>query len=160
MPLQKATFAAGCFWHVQHAFDRLKGVKATKAGYTGGKTANPSYKEVCTGTTGHAEAVEIEFDEDKISYEKLLETFFTIHDPTQKNSQGPDIGTQYRSAIFYHDKKQKKAAEAFIKKLESSKRFNKPIATELTKAPAFYPAEEYHQKYFEKHPAKRFLCGI
>ena len=134
-----ATFAAGCFWGVQREFDRLIGIIRTTAGYTGGHTKDPTYRQVCTGKTGHAEAVQVEYDPDIISYNMLLKRFFAIHDPTQKNRQGPDIGTQYRSAIFYHDEKQKELAEKIIKP---------EYTTEIKPASAFYPAEKYHQHYF------------
>ncbi|KGK99388.1 methionine sulfoxide reductase A [Methanococcoides methylutens] len=148
--MEKATFAAGCFWGVEENFSRIKGVTSTKVGYTGGLMADPGYYDVATGTTGHAESIEIIFDPDIISYEELLEVFWSIHDPTTKNKQGPDIGTQYRSAIFYHDEKQKKAALSSKKKQEESKRYDSDIKTEIVPASIFYPAEEYHQKYFEK----------
>jgi peptide-methionine (S)-S-oxide reductase len=147
--ISKAIFAAGCFWHVEHLFLKLPGVISATSGYTGGITKNPSYQEVCTGKTGHAEAVLIEFNPSKISYEKLLEKLWEIHDPTTLNRQGPDIGSQYRSAIFYLDKKQKNLAEETKNKEE--KRLGKKIVTEIKKADNFYPAEEYHQKYFEKN---------
>jgi len=145
--MEKATFAAGCFWGVEAAF-QVKGVVSTTVGYTGGKTENPTYEQVCTGKTGHAEAVEIVFDPTKISYSELLKIFWKIHDPTTPNKQGPDIGTQYRSAIFYHNKKQKEEAEK--SKKEVQKRLKEKIVTEIIPAPTFYKAEEYHQKYFEK----------
>ncbi|UGV41825.1 peptide-methionine (S)-S-oxide reductase MsrA [Methanococcoides orientis] len=148
--MEKATLAAGCFWGVEENFSRIKGVTSTKVGYTGGLMADPGYYDVATGTTGHAESIEIIFDPDIISYEELLEVFWDIHDPTTKNKQGPDIGTQYRSAIFYHDEKQKKAALSSKKKQEESKRYDSDIKTEIVPASIFYPAEEYHQKYFEK----------
>jgi peptide methionine sulfoxide reductase msrA/msrB len=147
---ETATFAAGCFWGIEHKFSSLPGVISTAVGFTGGDTKNPTYGQVCSNTTGHAEAVKITYDPDKISYEKLLEFFFKIHDPTQENRQGLDIGTQYRSSIFYHSAEQKDTAEKILKKLESSGRFTKPIATQIIPAPEFYKAEEYHQKYYEK----------
>lgn len=147
----KATFAAGCFWHVQAEFDKIPGVKKTTCGYAGGDTENPTYKEVCTDRTGHAESVLVEFDPKKTSYEKLLAAFFDMHDPTTMNRQGPDIGTQYRSAIFYHDEAQKKAAEKAVMELEKSGRFKKPVVTQVLKAGKFWDAEEYHQKYYEKN---------
>jgi peptide-methionine (S)-S-oxide reductase len=148
---EKATFAAGCFWGVEAAFAKVPGVVSTQVGYTGGHTENPTYKEVCTDRTGHAEAVEVTYDPAKISYEQLLDIFWSIHDPTTLNRQGPDVGTQYRSAIFYHNKDQQRAAEASKHKLEKSGRFDKPIVTEISPASKFYRAEEYHQRYFEKH---------
>lgn len=149
---EKATFAAGCFWGVESAFRKLlgKGVISTRVGYTGGRFANPTYKDVCSDRTGHAEAVEIVFDPGKISYEKLLDIFWSIHDPTTPNRQGPDIGSQYRSAIFYHSPEQKKLAEESKRRLEESGRFRSKIVTEITEAPTFYPAEDYHQQYHEK----------
>ncbi len=152
-----ATFAAGCFWGVEATFRAIEGVTATAVGYTGGHVANPSYEEVCTGTTGHAEAVRVEFDPDKVSYERLLEVFWDCHDPTQLNRQGPDIGTQYRSAIFYHDEIQKAAAEDSKARRAASGRHAAPIVTEIVPAGEFWMAEEYHQQYFEKNPARHML---
>lgn len=146
----KATFAAGCFWSVQQAFDKVPGVLSTSVGYTGGITENPSYEEVYSGKTDHAEAVQVYFDPSKVTYKKLLEVFWRIHDPTQKNRQGWDIGTQYRSAIFYHDEKQKKEALESRAEQEESGKYKKKIVTEITEATEFYRAEEYHQKYLEK----------
>jgi methionine-S-sulfoxide reductase len=148
--LQKAVFAAGCFWGVQSFFDALDGVKQTAVGYTGGLTKNPTYEQVCTGDTGHAEALEITFDPNMIGYEELVKKFFELHDPTQLNRQGPDVGTQYRSAIFFENQEQREVAEKIIKKLELEKKYSKPIVTEIIEAGEFYAAEEYHQKYFEK----------
>ncbi|WP_233564782.1 peptide-methionine (S)-S-oxide reductase MsrA [Methanohalophilus sp. RSK] len=147
--MEKATFAAGCFWGVEAAFREVEGVISTRVGYTGGSTPNPSYKEVCTGRTGHAEAVEITYDPQIISYEEMLKIFWNIHDPTTSNRQGSDIGTQYRSAIFYHDKKQKETALSCFHKLQESGKF-KTIVTEIEPVSEFYPAEDYHQQYFEK----------
>ncbi|MFH0927060.1 MAG: peptide-methionine (S)-S-oxide reductase MsrA [Candidatus Micrarchaeota archaeon] len=158
MAKEIATFGAGCFWGVQKSFDELQGVLKTTVGYIGGKTKNPTYDQVCTHTTGHAEAIEIEYGPKIISYENLLEHFFKIHNPTQLNKQGPDVGSNYRSAVFYHDKIQKKQAEEFIKKLNESKKYTKPVATTLEKASQFYPAEEYHQKYYKKNDF--FACHI
>ncbi len=146
----KATFAAGCFWHVEDLFDKLKGVKSTKVGYTGGKLTNPTYEEVCTDRTGHAEAVEVEYNPDEISYDELLDVFWNNHNPTSLNRQGPDIGIQYRSSIFFHDESQKKIAEKSKEKLDSSGKFSEKIVTEIVPSPEFYKAEEYHQKYFKK----------
>jgi peptide-methionine (S)-S-oxide reductase len=148
--MAKATFAAGCFWGVEAAFRQVDGVTATTVGYSGGNTTNPTYKEVCTDTTGHAEVVQVEYDPDKVSYETLLDLFWSNHDPTQSNRQGPDVGTQYRSAIYYHDDEQKAAATASKEKLESSGRHSRPIVTEIAKAQEFYLAEDYHQQYLEK----------
>ena len=149
--MEKATFGAGCFWHVEEAFRQLKGVLSTTVGYSGGTMKNPTYEDVCTDKTGHAEVVEITFDPQKISYNELLKVFWDIHDPTTKNRQGPDVGTQYRSVIFYHSSEQKAMAERSKKDLEQSKKYRKKIVTEITEAPTFYPAEEYHQHYLEKH---------
>ena len=147
---EMATFAAGCFWGVEYKFRQLKGVLSTMAGYTGGNLKNPTYKQVCSDETDHAEAVQIIYDPSFISYEELLEFFLNIHNPTQLNRQGPDVGTQYRSAIFYHNEKQKKAAEKAIEQLNKSSRFKKPVVTEIVPAVEFYKAEEYHQQYLEK----------
>ncbi len=148
--MQKATFAAGCFWGVEAAFRQTKGVKSTTVGYTGGHTKNPTYEDVCTDRTGHAEAVEVEFDPAEVSYENLLGVFWENHDPTQRNRQGPDVGAQYRSAIFYHTPEQQAAAAASKEKLDQSGQFKRPIATEIVPASEFYRAEEYHQQYLEK----------
>lgn len=147
----KATFAAGCFWHVEDLFRKTKGVKSTKVGYTGGNLANPTYEEVCTDKTGHAEAVEVDYDPNEISYEELLDVFWNNHDPTSLNRQGPDVGIQYRSSIFFHDENQKQTAEKSKENLDSSGKFSKKIVTEISPAPEFFKAEEYHQKYFQKH---------
>lgn len=141
----KAIFAAGCFWGVQFYFDQVPGVLETEVGYTGGKTDSPSYEDVCSHKTGHAEAVKILFDPDMISYEKLLRHFFRMHNPTQLNRQGPDIGDSYRSAIFYYDENQKQIAESV--KSESQSKWDKPIVTQITEADIFWPAEDYHQKF-------------
>lgn len=148
--MAKATFAAGCFWGVEATFRALPGVTSTRVGYTGGNLANPTYKDVCTDRTGHAEAVEVEFDQTKISYEKLLDVFWENHDPTQLNRQGPDWGTQYRSAIFYHSREQESAAKASKQELEKAHRYSKPIVTQIVPATTFYEAEDYHQQYLEK----------
>ncbi len=149
--MEKATFGAGCFWHVEEVFRHLKGVTSTTVGYMGGTLKNPTYEDVCTDKTGHAEVVEITFHPEKISYEELLNVFWDIHDPTTKNRQGPDVGTQYRSVIFYHTLDQKKIAETSKKSLEQSRKYKKKIMTEVTKATTFYPAEDYHQQYLAKH---------
>jgi len=149
--MEKATFGAGCFWHVEEAFRHLKGVTSTTVGYMGGTLKNPTYEDVCTDKTGHAEVVEITYDPEKISYEDLLNVFWDIHDPTTKNRQGPDVGTQYRSVIFHHTVEQKTVAETSKKNLEQSKKYKKKIMTEITKSTTFYPAEEYHQQYLAKH---------
>ena len=148
--MAKATFAAGCFWGVEDAFRQVKGVTSTSVGYTGGTAANPTYKQVCTGQTGHAEAVDVEFDPAQVSYRELLAAFFQAHDPTQLNRQGPDFGTQYRSAIFYRGPEQESEALAAKAALEKAGIFRRPIVTQIVPAAEFYPAEEYHQKYFEK----------
>jgi peptide-methionine (S)-S-oxide reductase len=152
--LEKATFGAGCFWHVEQAFQRVKGVMATWVGYMGGTLADPTYEDVCTGTTGHAEVVEVTFDPTKVTYDNLLDIFWNIHDPTTLNRQGPDRGTQYRSVIFVHSPEQKEAAEASKKRHEQSLRWGKKIVTEITTAGTFYRAEEYHQKYLDKNGHK------
>ena len=146
----KATFGAGCFWHVEDLLSKTKGVTSTAVGYIGGKLPNPTYEEVCTDKTGHAEAVEVEFNPDEISYEALLDVFWQNHNPTTLNRQGPDVGNQYRSAIFYHDEIQKEIAEKSKQSLENSKSFTDPVVTQIVPAPVFYKAEEYHQKYFKK----------
>jgi peptide-methionine (S)-S-oxide reductase len=148
--MAKATFAAGCFWGVEDAFRQVKGVTSTTVGYTGGTMKSPSYKDVCTGRTGHAEAVELEFNPAEISYRQLLAAFFQSHDPTTLNRQGPDIGTQYRSAIFFHDAEQEAAARDAKAALETAAIFKRPIVTEILPASDFYRAEDYHQQYFEK----------
>lgn len=148
--MAQAAFAAGCFWGVQNEFDKVKGVTKTIAGYMGGSTKNPTYEEVCTNKTGHAETVYLEYDEKIISYEELIDIFWKIHDPTQKNRQGPDVGSQYRSVIFYYTDEQRKLAETSKKNLDSSGMFKKPSTTEIVAASEFYPAEEYHQHYFKK----------
>jgi peptide-methionine (S)-S-oxide reductase len=148
--MQKAMFGAGCFWGIEETFKNLKGVANTAVGYAGGKTQNPTYKDVCTDLTGHAEVVEVEYDPAQISYDELLDVFWVSHDPTTLNRQGPDVGSQYRSAIFYYDADQQARAEASKKKLDSSGRFRRPIVTQIAPAPPFYRAEEYHQRYLEK----------
>jgi peptide-methionine (S)-S-oxide reductase len=153
-----ASFAAGCFWGVEEAFRELKGVISTMVGYMGGSTEDPTYGDVCTGNTGHAETVQVTFDPTKISYEKLLETFWNKHDPTTINRQGPDLGEQYRSIIFYHNDEQKKLAIASKEKLETSGKYKNPIVTEIIAAPKFYRAEDYHQQYLEKRGRK--TCGF
>lgn len=151
MSTEQATFAAGCFWGVEGAFRNVRGVSDVVVGYTGGHTANPSYEQVCANRTGHAEAVRITYDPMKVSYEDLLRAFWDMHDPTTKNRQGPDIGSQYRSAIFYHTYEQKQAAEKSKQLMDESGIFRDPIVTEILPATDFWPAEEYHQRYFEKH---------
>ena len=148
--MEKATFAAGCFWGVEANFRRVNGVIATAVGYTGGHFQDPTYRDVCTGKTGHAEAVDILFDPAVVSYAQLLEVFWKIHDPTTLNRQGPDVGTQYRSAIFYHNEEQRSLAIGSKEAVQISGKFKKPIVTEIMPASTFYRAEEYHQQYFEK----------
>jgi peptide methionine sulfoxide reductase msrA/msrB len=151
---ETATFAAGCFWGVEYKFSRVKGVLATAAGYSGGVTKNPTYRDVCTDKTGHAESVEVTYDPAQVSYEDLVRKFFDFHDPTQFNRQGPDVGTQYRSVIFYNDEGQKRTAEKVKAEYEKSGAFKKIIVTEIVPAGEFYKAEEYHQKYYEKNKIK------
>jgi peptide-methionine (S)-S-oxide reductase len=148
--METATFAAGCFWGVEAAFRRVAGVTATRVGYTGGTLAKPTYEQVCTGRTGHAEAVEVTFDPARVGYEALLDIFWEAHDSTQHNRQGPDVGEQYRSAIFYHSPRQEAAACASKERLERSGKLRRPIATLIEPAPEFYTAEDYHQQYLEK----------
>jgi peptide-methionine (S)-S-oxide reductase len=152
--MAKATFAAGCFWGVEDAFAQVKGVNSTAVGYTGGAKPNATYKEVCSGNTGHAEAVEVDFDPEKVSYRELLAVFFQSHDPTTLNRQGPDFGSQYRSAIFFHDAGQEATAREAKAALEKAGIFKRPIVTQIVPAAPFYRAEEYHQKYFEKNGMK------
>jgi peptide-methionine (S)-S-oxide reductase len=148
--MAKATFAAGCFWGVEAAFRAIAGIDSTRVGYTGGQTLNPTYKEVCTDRTGHAEVVEVDYDPASVSYDDLLKVFWENHDPTQVDAQGPDIGTQYRSAVFFHTPEQEAAARASKAQLEKSGKFRRPIATQIVPAVTFYPAEDYHQQYLEK----------
>ncbi len=148
--MEKASFAAGCFWGVEAAFQQVPGVVATTVGYSGGRTKNPTYRDVCSGATGHAETVLVEYDPSRVSYEQLLDVFWENHDPTQLDRQGPDVGEQYRSAIFFHTPAQETAARAAKERLEASGRFRRPIVTEITPASEFWPAEDYHQKYLEK----------
>jgi len=151
-----ATLAGGCFWCIETVFNRLRGVESAVSGYMGGHTTNPTYKDICNGDTGHAEVVQVTFDPDVISYRELLDVFFTLHDPTQLNRQGNDVGTQYRSAIFWHTPQQKIEAEAVIAELTSVKQFDAPIVMEVTEATTFYPAEDYHQCYFEQNPTQPY----
>ncbi len=152
--MAKATFAAGCFWGVEDAFRQVKGVTSATVGYIGGHTKNPTYKEVCTDKTGHAEAVEVEFNPNEVSYRELLAVFFQSHDPTQFNRQGPDYGSQYRSAIFFHDAEQEKDAQESLAALDKSGIFKRKIVTQIVPASEFFRAEEYHQKYLEKRGAR------
>jgi peptide-methionine (S)-S-oxide reductase len=154
-----ATLAGGCFWCLEAVFDELEGVEDVVSGYSGGHVPNPTYEAVCTGRTGHAEAVQITFDPDRIAYGDLLRVFFSIHDPTTLNRQGADVGTQYRSAIFYHSPEQKAVAEAVIAELEAAGIWDKPIVTEVTPFQAFYPAEDYHQEYYRRNPYQGY-CQV
>lgn len=160
MNIQKATFAGGCFWCTEAIFQTLKGVQHVRSGYIGGKTENPTYVEICNGDTGHAEAIEIEFDANEVSFDELLLIFFKTHDPTTLNRQGNDVGTQYRSAIFYHSEEQKQQAEAMVKKLTDEHIFNKPIVTQIVPATAFYTAEGYHQNYFADNQMKPYCMFV
>jgi peptide-methionine (S)-S-oxide reductase len=155
-----ATLAGGCFWCLEAVFDELRGVEKVESGYSGGHVPNPSYERVCTGTTGHAEVVQITFDPALVSFRELLEVFFAIHDPTTLNRQGPDEGTQYRSAIFYHTLEQKAIAGELIAELERSEIWDDPIVTELTPFEAFYPAEEYHRDYFQRNPSQPYCQAV
>jgi peptide-methionine (S)-S-oxide reductase len=154
---ETATFAGGCFWCLEAVFERLAGVERVVSGYTGGSTPNPTYEDVCTGRTGHAEVVQVTFDPTAISYRELVEIFFAFHDPTTLNRQGPDTGTQYRSAIFYRNEEQAATARGVIAELEAKRLFGAPIVTEVKPLGVFYPAEEYHQQYFQRHP-ERMYC--
>jgi peptide-methionine (S)-S-oxide reductase len=156
--MEKATFAAGCFWGVEAAFRRLPGVTATQVGYTGGTVPNPSYELVCTDSTGHAEAVEVTYDPERVSYEELLDVFWSNHNPTTRNRQGFDIGSQYRSAVFFHTPEQERAAQASKERLDAEGRWRSPIVTEIEPAGQFYEAEDYHQQYLEKRG--RATCTV
>jgi len=158
--LAKATLAGGCFWCTEAVYAEIKGVTSVTSGYIGGAVPNPTYKDVCTGQTGHAEAIEIEYDPAVVPFEKLLEVFFATHDPTTLNRQGADVGTQYRSGVFYHDDEQKRIAEAVIAKLDAAKVFPGKIVTEVTKATIFYPAEDYHQDYFATNPFQPYCQAV
>ena len=154
-----ATLAGGCFWCLEAVYDALQGVKSVESGYAGGDVPHPSYKQICTGATGHAEVVQIVFDPSMLSFEELLVVFFSIHDPTTLNRQGADVGTQYRSAIFYHDEEQKQVAEALIAEMEAKKIWENPIVTEVTPLDTFYKAEDYHQEYYERNKYQPY-CQI
>ena len=154
--LEKATFGAGCFWCVEAVFQDIKGVTKVESGYTGGHVKNPAYREVCNGTTGHAEVIQLTYNPAVVSYETLLEAFWLSHDPTTLNRQGADVGTQYRSAIFYHNEEQGKLAKDFKKRLNNEKAFGNPVVTEITAASVFYPAEDYHQDYYENNPTNSY----
>lgn len=155
-----ATLAGGCFWCLEAAYDQLKGVEKVESGYAGGQVDNPTYQQVCTGTTGHAEVVQVTFDPSVISYRELLEVFFTIHDPTTLNRQGADVGTQYRSAIFYSSPEQKAAADSVIAELTAEKVWDNPIVTELAPLGEFYPAEDYHRDYYERNPSQPYCQAV
>mgnify|MGYP000206242862 CR=1 FL=1 len=156
MSTEIATLAGGCFWCIESVFNRIRGVDSALSGYMGGHTLNPSYKDICRGDTGHAEVVQVRFDPSEISYHDILEIFFALHDPTQKNRQGNDVGTQYRSAIFYHSPEQQGEAQSFIATLEAEHAFAGRIVTEVVPAEIFYPAEDYHQGYFEANPEQGY----
>ena len=158
--LQIATLAGGCFWCLEAVFDEVKGVQSVESGYAGGQVANPSYRDVCTGMTGHAEVTQVTFDPKVISFRDVLHVFFAIHDPTTMNRQGADVGTQYRSAIFYHNDEQKKVAEETIKELNDQHIWDKPIVTEVTKLDKFYMAEDYHQEYFANNPNQPYCQAV
>ena len=155
-----ATFAGGCFWCLEAVYDQVKGVHSVESGYAGGHVDNPTYRDVCNGTTGHAEVVQVHYDGNVVSYQDLLTIFFGIHDPTTLNRQGADVGTQYRSAIFYHNEEQKDIAEKFIRDLEMQKVFNNPIVTEVVPLDKFYMAEDYHQEYFAKNPYQGYCMAV
>ncbi len=155
-----ATLGGGCFWCTEAVFTDLKGVEKVESGYSGGTVANPSYRQVCTGTTGHAEVVQVTFDPKVISYKDLLEVFFTVHDPTTLNRQGADVGEQYRSVIFYQDEKQKETAQQVIREIEAAKIWDNPIVTQLVPAKPFYKAEDYHQEYFENNPNQPYCRAV
>lgn len=154
--LEKATFGGGCFWCLEAVFELLQGVERVESGYCGGQRPNPTYEQVCSGTTGHAEVVQVTFDPAVISFPDLLEVFFAMHDPTTRNRQGPDVGTQYRSAIFYHTLEQKQTAETVIAELNQAAVWDKPIVTEVTACPVFYKAEDYHQGYYRGHASQGY----
>ncbi|WP_226063650.1 peptide-methionine (S)-S-oxide reductase MsrA [Kaistella polysaccharea] len=158
--LEYLTFGGGCFWCVDSVLDLLKGVESTTSGYAGGHTENPTYKEVCTGETGHAEVVQLAYNPEIISFDELMDVFFFLHDPTQLNRQGNDIGTQYRSAIFYKDEAEKQKAEEALKKSEASARYEGKYVTEITKLENFYPAEQYHQGYYEANPTQPYCSAV
>ena len=157
--LAKAYFASGCFWCVEAVFEELDGVTSVESGYAGGAVENPSYEAVCTGTTGHAEVCQIRYDAKKISFDELLDVFFSTHDPTTLNQQGADRGTQYRSVVFYHERSQKEATEKYIAQLDKEKVWDSPVVTEITELPNYFPAEDYHQNYFKEHPFQGY-CRV
>jgi len=155
-----ATFATGCFWCTEAVFEELNGVLSVTSGYSGGANPNPTYKEVCTGETGHAECVQVVYEPNKISFDELLEVFFEVHDPTSLNRQGADVGTQYRSAIFYHNEEQRRKAEYYKNELNKSGAYDKPIVTEIAAASKFYPAEDYHQEYYDNNKNSNPYCSV
>jgi len=157
---EQATLAGGCFWCLEAVYDQLRGVENVDSGYAGGRRPNPTYEQVCTGTTGHAEVVQITYDPDQISYRDLLDVFFTIHDPTTLNRQGGDVGTQYRSAIYYHNEEQKRIAEDALRDHDVMKTWEDPIVTELKPLTEFYPAEAYHKDYFERNPTQGYCNAV
>jgi len=157
--IQQATLAGGCFWCIESAFNSVEGVVSAFSGYAGGQVPNPTYEQVCTGTTGHAEVVRVNFDADKISYRDILEIFFALHNPTQINRQGNDIGTQYRSEIFYHDEEQKREAEQIIDQIQLEEIWSNPVVTEITALNNYYQAEDYHQDYFSQNPQNQY-CNM
>lgn len=159
METKTATFGGGCFWCTEAAFKELEGVEEVTSGYAGGDVEDPTYEQVCTGETGHAEVIQVEYDPDHLRYSDLLEVLFTVHDPTQEDRQGPDVGTQYRSIILYHNEEQQEVAEEFIEELEEQDTYDEPIQTEVVPLEAFYPAEDHHQDYFEKNPSDGY-CRI
>ena len=160
MNVQTATLAGGCFWCVEAVFDELNGVQSVESGYMGGKTLNPTYAQICDGDTGHAEVIQIKFDADVVSFRELLEVFFTVHDPTTLNRQGNDVGTQYRSAIFYHSPEQKQIADEVIAEVDAKKLWSKPIVTEVTPSATFFIAENYHQEYFARTGNSNPYCSV
>ena len=158
--LETATLAAGCFWCIEAVLDDLKGVEDVVSGYSGGTTIDPTYREVCSGTTGHAEVAEIRFDPNEISFKELLQVFFAVHDPTTLNRQGNDVGTQYRSAIFYHNDEQRRIAEETVKEIDAEGIYDDPIVTEIVPFEKFYPAEDYHQEYFANNPTQPYCVAV
>jgi peptide-methionine (S)-S-oxide reductase len=160
MTTELATLAGGCFWCLEAVFEQLRGVTKVASGYAGGHVPNPSYEAVCTGTTGHAEVVQVAFDPDEISFRDLLGVFFTLHDPTTLDRQGGDVGTQYRSAVFYHDDAQRRTAEELVRELEAEHAFDDPIVTKIEPLDAFYPAEEYHREYYRRNPNQPYCRAV
>ena len=160
MASELATFGAGCFWCVEAVLQQLAGVKVVTSGYMGGDTTNPTYQQICTGTTGHAEVVQVEFDPDETSFAKLLDYFWKLHDPTTLNRQGNDVGTQYRSAVFHHDEAQRDAALASLQAMDASGTFDRPIVTEITEACQFWPAEDYHQDYYRQNREQGYCRAV